>query len=94
MLRARARHWGGASVTRKEAQGLIGAHLGRESRAKELVIEFARQLVFTLRDAGRDASAKELERLLFAVDVEREEFVKLIGQDPEAMIKVILGVPE
>ena len=68
------------NITRK-----IQEQDNRLRSAEIAVVEFARSLVFSLQDAGKNASAKELERLLFTLDAEKQACTEFIKANMEAI---------
>jgi hypothetical protein len=69
----------------------VGTHYARMHSAETDVVRFARSLVFTLRDAGREAAATELERLLFHVDALEGELFKMVQTDPAAFLAAVFS---
>ena len=80
-------------MSSEEVVRKIVEHKQREEKAKDDVVAFARQLVFTLRDAGRNSSAQELERLLFIIDAELEDFSAIIRSDMKGFLEAALRMP-
>lgn len=62
----------------------------RVADSERRVVEFSRSLVPTLRDAGREHAARELERLLFELDAVMGEMVELVSKDPENFFRMVL----
>jgi len=77
-------------MTDEEINKLLAEHHRQEHENSKAVVDFARQLVFTLRDSGRESSAKELERLLFTLDATDQEFTRWMAENGREVLPVIL----
>lgn len=57
--------------------------------AQGAIVTFSRSLVPTLRDAGREHAAKELERLLFEVDAHAGELSEHYRNHMDLLLKML-----
>lgn len=58
---------------------------------QQAIVAFARNIVHTLRDAGREHSAKELERLLWELDAHAQEHSKWISDHLDEVMPALLA---
>jgi len=65
----------------------------REEVVRRKIVEHARSLVPVLKDAGREHSAKELDRLVYENDAIQEEIQKLVIENALLFIEMLAGGP-
>ena len=62
--------------------------------ANDAIVRYSRTLVPTLKDVGREHSAKELERLVFEYDVAVEEAANLVRDNMDGILEMLKRGPK